>query len=70
MVQHFPNTPRILLLKPQTLRRQIELLVRVLFLRVVVRHVLVDVVHIRAAVVSIKRVVEVGAVEQVAEVLV
>jgi len=46
-----------------------ELLVRVLLLGVVVAHVLVDVVHVCAAVVALVGGAEGGATQQVAEVL-
>jgi hypothetical protein len=68
--QQSPNLPGILLLEPQTQCGEEELQVCVLFLREVVCHVLVDVDHVGATVVTIEGCAEGGAAEEVAEVLV
>jgi hypothetical protein len=61
---------RILFFKPQAFRRKVELGVRVLLLRFIVRYVLVRMIRVSAAVVAIKRGAEVRTAQQVAEVLV
>jgi hypothetical protein len=58
MEQHPPYVSCILLLEAQALCGEVELQVRVLFLRIVVSHILVDMIHVRAAVIAFERAAE------------
>ena len=68
--EHAPDLPSVFLRKAKALGGKVELLVCVLFLRVGVAHVFVDVVHVCAAVVAVEGTAESGTVDELAEVLV